>query len=243
MSAPWWAEAFGPAYLDLYPHRDLAAARAEARFLVSRGLAGRVLDVCCGWGRHMIGLRELGLDVVGVDWSIDLLARARCEPDAAPIRSRLVRGDARVLPFQDRAFDGAISMFSSFGYFSDEGDRRVLAGIARVLRPGGLAILDLANPEHVRASLVPRSVRQVDGAVIEEERELGDGGRRVRKRIRIRTSGGDEQCFVEDVRLYEPAEIEARAAEARFRIAAVLGGYDGRPWSPSAQRQIVELRV
>ena len=242
MSAPWWAEAFGPEYLALYPHRDLASARDEARFLVEQGLRGRVLDVCCGWGRHMIGLAELGLDVWGVDWSIDLLARARTAPEAAPIRSRVVRGDARALPFRDAAFAGAISMFSSFGYFGDEGDRRVLAGIARVLCPGGLAILDLMNPEHVRAGLVPRSVREVDGRVLEEERELTDEGRRVRKRIRVSAANGLERRSVEDVRLYAPSEIEALAAAAGLRVARVLGGYDGRPWSSSAPRQIAVLR-
>jgi SAM-dependent methyltransferase len=240
MSSPWWAEAFRAGYLDLYAHRDLDSARAEARFLVERGLRGRVLDLCCGWGRHLAALSELGLDACGLDYSAELLQRAVAGHGGA-LAGRVVRGDARALPFRTGAFDGVVSLFSSFGYFGDEGDRAVIAGAARVLRPGGVLFLDLMNPTSVRARLVPASTREQDGNVIEERRTLTDGGRRVEKIVRVRLSDGSERRWREDVRLYELAEIESLATEAGLALRDAAGAFTGETYGPAAPRMIVRL--
>jgi len=128
---PWYVEAFREGYLQLYPHRDLGAARREAAFLVARGLRGRVLDLCCGFGRHTLALREQGFDAIGLDLSPELLAHAAQGPGWELLRGRLLRGDARVLPFAERSFGSLVNLFSSFGYFGEEGDRQVLREIAR----------------------------------------------------------------------------------------------------------------
>jgi SAM-dependent methyltransferase len=101
----------------------------------------RVLDVGCGPGRHAHALAARGLEVVGVDISqrfVDLAAR-----DAPPDAS-FVRADARALAF-DAEFDAAISLCQgAFGLAGGpgaplDGDGAVLDGIARALRPGGVA--------------------------------------------------------------------------------------------------------
>lgn len=109
---PWYDAAFEADYLALYPHRDLAAARFEVGGLVERGLRGVVLDLGCGFGRHLLALRERGLEAFGLDRSRDLLARAH-ELEGGVLRGSFVRGDFRALPFRERVFDGVVLLFSS----------------------------------------------------------------------------------------------------------------------------------
>lgn len=237
---PWWSEAFDAEYVDLYTHRDLESARAEARFLVSAGLQGRVLDLCCGWGRHLIALDELGLDVAGVDYSLDLLLRLAEHPEGRRVAPRTVRGDARRPPFRDGTFDGVVSLFSSFGYFGDAGDAQLLDGLARMLAPGGLAFLDVMNPEFVRAGLVPESRKETEDAVLVERRSLL--GHFVRKDVELRRAGEPTRVWYEEVRMYEPAELDAAVASAGLVLEARWGGFDGSNFGPSSPRQLLRVR-
>jgi SAM-dependent methyltransferase len=239
---PWYEEAFRAEYLDVYPHRDLAAARREVAGLVERGLCGRVLDLGCGWGRHAIALAERGVDVIGLDRSAELLAHGLEVEGGARLSGRLVRGDMRHLPFAGRAFDAVALLFSSFGYFDDAGNARVLDEIARVLRPGGLALFDLMNSELVRARLVPESVREDEDTLVVERRWLAEDGRRVVKVVHVTAPGGRESTWTEDVRLYETQELRGLLAERGLTLERVEGDFDGRPSGADAPRQIVWAR-
>ena len=64
-------------------------------------VAGRVLELGCGTGRISIPLGRAGVDLVGIDRSEPMLARARQRVRRGRLdrRVRLVRGDIRFLPF------------------------------------------------------------------------------------------------------------------------------------------------
>ena len=240
---PWYESAFRDDYRLVYAHRDLEAARAEAAHLLSLGTRGRVLDLCCGFGRHSLALAELGLDVFGMDLSFDLLRAASELPGFADhLAGRLVRADVSGLPFGRAAFDSVVVLFSSFGYFGEEGDAQMLEGIARVLRPGGLAVLDLMNPARIREGLVPASERHGEGFTLIERRSLADGGRRVRKQVQLAREGEATRSWVEDVRMYEAEEITALCAARGLVIEGLLGDFDSTPFSKGAPRMIALAR-
>lgn len=242
MSVNWFEEAFRDDYRRVYPHRDLEAARPEARWLVEHGVRGRVLDLCCGFGRHTLLLAEQGLDVTGLDLSSELLASARELPGfERHLEGRLLRGDARELPFRDGAFDTLVNLFSSFGYFGEFGDARVLREIGRVLAPGGLAVLDLMNPAAVRANLRDESVREGADFLLRERRALADGGRRVVKDVEL-VVYGESRRWREDVRLYELDELRPMLAGQRLSVEQVHGGFDARAFGPDAPRLLILAR-
>ncbi len=244
MPAPWYVAAFRSGYLDLYAHRDEAAARDEVAFLSDEVLgpcqtpAVHVLDAGCGAGRHARALAALGRLVTGLDLSADLLAAA-ARRGGGP---SYVRGDLRALPFATGTFAAVASFFTAFGYFSAaDDDRRQLREFRRVVRRGGALLLDFLNAPVVRRTLVPRSVREVAGARMVEERAIR--GDRVEKDVMVTREGGDALQWRESVRLYTANDLADLLTEAGFSVSSVRGALDGRPFDPDTSPRCVLIGV
>jgi demethylmenaquinone methyltransferase / 2-methoxy-6-polyprenyl-1,4-benzoquinol methylase len=103
----------------------------------------KVLDACCGTGDLALAGRAAGGEVVGVDFSEAMLARARRK---AP-EIEWVRGDAAALPFPDETFDAVTVGFGIRNLADLEGGLRELA---RVLKPGGkVGCLEITRPQGI----------------------------------------------------------------------------------------------
>ena len=231
----WYECAFGRCYLDVYARRDGGAAELEAAFAVERlglGEGARVLDLCCGQGHHVAALRRRGIACVGVDLSPELL-------ELACSRGPVARCDMRRVPHAG-PFDAVVTFFTTIGYFDDEGNAATASEIARLLAPGGRFLVDYLNAPRVRASLVPESVREVNGRVIRETRAIEGTPPRVLKRVEIAPAAGcDAEEYTESVRLYEPGELAAMLGKAGLEIDSVHGDFDGSACTDSSPRMIV----
>jgi SAM-dependent methyltransferase len=124
---------------DRTPYRTPDALLAAVAAQVGPpGSVRDALDVCCGTGAAVRFLRPLCRErVVGLDLSAGMLdeARRRHADDPGDAALDFVKGDALALPF-DRDFDLAVS-FGAFGHIEEGDEGRLVAGIARALRPGG----------------------------------------------------------------------------------------------------------
>jgi SAM-dependent methyltransferase len=135
--------------------RDLDGS-ADVSFLARWLPPGRVLDVCCGFGRHKRGLEARGWEVVGVER----------DPEVAAAAGALCL-DVRELSSIEGVFDGVICMWASFGHFSPAENRRVLMTMIEKLRPGGRLVLELYN----RSFFEPRQgTRALADGVVETKR-------------------------------------------------------------------------
>lgn len=238
-SREWFRDWFGETYLALYPHRDEGEAEEAVRLLCEAGApepGGMILDLACGSGRHLRALAAAGLRAVGVDLSLPLLREARRSRDGAALR--LVRADMRDLPFRDASFATLTNFFTSFGYFATpEEDARVAGEIGRVLRGGGLFVLDYLNAEQVRSMLVPEDEREVGSRSVRQRRWV-EGGTVV-KRIEISSPGEPVQVHHERVRLYKPDELEALLDRYGLRTQQRFGDYEGSAWKPRSPRLLL----
>ena len=120
---------------------DRSWRRLTAQAAVRPG--DKVLDACCGTGDLALAGRAAGGEVVGVDFSEAMLARARRK---AP-EIEWVRGDAAALPFPDETFDAVTVGFGIRNLADLEGGLRELA---RVLKPGGkVGCLEITRPRGI----------------------------------------------------------------------------------------------
>jgi len=220
----WYQRWFGEDYLLVYEHRDTAEAELDVAAVVDvLGLeAGdRVLDLCCGSGRHDFPFAERGLRIVGLDYSAELLAVAN-ESRTGGRYPQFVRGDARKLPFAGGAFDAVVNLFTSFGYFCDEENCGLICSMAAMLRRGGGFYIDYLNPSRVLETLVPCTTREINGVAIEERRQYDSDSRRVEKCIRLERDGESKE-YTESVRLYSPDEMKAILSDADLECRGIFG--------------------
>jgi demethylmenaquinone methyltransferase/2-methoxy-6-polyprenyl-1,4-benzoquinol methylase len=100
----------------------------------------KVLDACCGTGDLAIEAEREGGVVTGLDFSSEMLVRARRKSSSI----EWIQGDMLSLPFADGSFDAATV---GFGVRNVADLAAGLRELRRVLRPGGrLAILEITQP-------------------------------------------------------------------------------------------------
>jgi SAM-dependent methyltransferase len=199
----------------------------------------RVLDLACGAGRHSIELAKRGYAVTGYDLSEDLLRQARAEAQRAKAKVSFVHGDMRELRFR-AAFDAAINMFSSFGYFdSDVDDRKVLEGVARALKPRGKLLMERFNRESLAYELPLQGWRVGDDGSVVLQEDTFDvlRGRYDTRQIVIDREGTREHHG--SVRAYTLTELKALFDAAGLPIHRVLGGLDLSPYRARSRRLVL----
>lgn len=114
------------------------------RELLGLAHGASLLDVPCGDGRLSVRLAACGCAVTGIDLAADELERARAAATQAGVDARFVVGDLRDLP-DVGPVDGVLSWGNSFGYLVPADTARSLAGMHRVLKPGGRLVLESAT--------------------------------------------------------------------------------------------------
>lgn len=176
---------------------DESIVAREIAFIARQiGRTGSVLDLCCGPGRHAAPLAERGYDVVGLDLDEAALRDARRHA----LTASFIRGDMRRLPLESSSIDAVLCMWQSFGHFDADTNAAALAGMARVLRPGGRLLLDVYHRDFHAARLGERTIER-DGARVREQRSMSNG--RLRAVLTYEDGSGD----VFDWQLYVPDEL------------------------------------
>ena len=139
------------------------ARELRRRFLgrhLPRG-AGWLLELGPGPGRFTSGILTAGARVAALDLSLPML-KALGRRAARGRRSRAlhrVRGAGEHLPFRNGAFRAAIAYGNILG-FSGKGGDRLLAELARVVRPGGILVMDVASPVGSATEFLETGARQ-----------------------------------------------------------------------------------
>ncbi|ADN01559.1 methyltransferase domain-containing protein [Spirochaeta thermophila] len=228
----WWSRIFNSYYMktDGDVVDDLAITRREVDLFTSvldLREDEAVLDLCCGQGRHSLELARRGFTKVeGLDRSHYLIQRAKAQAAKEGIPVRFREGDARKLPHPPDQFDVVMILGNSFGYFeTSKDDLLVLKEVARVLKPWGRVLLDLADGDFLRAHYVPRSWEWIDPKhfVCRERALSADRQRLISREVIVHTEKGVEvdQFYAE--RLYTPELIRSLLEEAGFQEVSFHG--------------------
>lgn len=243
---PWWQSYFDAGYIHEYaPMFDLEQDRLQVGRLLdllALPAGARVLDLACGQGRHAHLLAEAGYDVDGLDFSRDLLKRAKQRGTGPTLR--YTRGDMRKLPMRWRKrFDGIVNLFTSFGFFEDpDDDARVIAGCARVLKKGGVMIWQGGN----RDGLTERFLKGDewvggDGTAVRQEREFDP----VSGLLTIRSTWTRKRKVEHRehrIRLYTATRLAELMDDAGLALEAAYEGFTTRPLRRTSHEMLLVAR-
>jgi SAM-dependent methyltransferase len=227
-------EAYASAYDVMYADKSNAAECDAVTALFDRcgdGKISRILDLGCGTGRHAVEFAGRGFDVIGVDFSESMLARARERGNPGPGSLDFVQGDART--YRSAApLDAVLMNFNVLGYMSSNDDFAAALETARAnLRKGGLFVADFWYG--------PAVVIDPPG---ERLREIAANGSKLLRYSRG-THDPDHQCIhiairviemqddrirsdteeVHTMRYFFPLELDLALKSHGFRLASLTG--------------------
>lgn len=263
-ATPWYWNAFQEEYLDLYVHRNLTEAARLSELLaevMKLRPHHRVLDLCCGPGRHLVFLGRMVREVIGIDLSYVLLKRASMHwlstleahnaslgtPDRR--KALFVKATMSRLPLASGSCDRVVNLFTSFGYYHDDAkNQHVLDEIARVLRfpsekrRGGMFAIDHINKPWLLANLEPHSEKEIRGRKVVEERTWNAEESRIEKQVTCYNVAGVAREWHESVRVYTQEELEGMLSAAGLRVVKRMGDYDGGKLTDKSPRQILIAR-
>lgn len=229
----WWNEFFADDHAEFQMALSEQAHDTDAEVRLIRALTGIaegdwVLDAPCGQGRHTIRLAKAGAVVTGVDASPDMITRARDAAKQSGVDVRLIQSDMRTATLEDSAFDAALCLGGSFGYFGRRGDQQFLTRISRALKPSGALLLDAPALELIRAVHKPEHESIIAGSVVRQHRRLDSDTGIAQIVVTISTASGDvsrsyfQQLYTTD-QLHELLEASGYAISETLEATRTAG--------------------
>ncbi len=221
----WWRTLFNSLYLETdgdVVENDRNTEQEIDLLVRSAGLEpnDRILDLCCGQGRHALELARRGFkQVTGIDRSRYLVRLARKRARQRGLQVSFHEGDARKFRVPESSFHCVCILGNSFGYFDrEEDDLAVLAAVKRALSSGGTLVMDLTDGEWMRSHFEARSWEWIDQNhfVCRERGLAGDGERLISREVVVHAERGviADQFYAE--RLYSRERIQALLESVGF---------------------------
>jgi SAM-dependent methyltransferase len=226
----WYEELFNEDYIRLLPPLNSRQKKREVAFIetaLGAEPGGMILDLACGTGVHCIGLAQKGYQMVGLDLSFAMLAVASEEAQAKDCKINFIQKDLRELDFEE-AFDAAYCIGSSFGYFDDDDNLKVLAGVHKALKPGGIFLLEVDNRDFVIRQTPGLLWFEGDGVATMEETSFDFITSRLKVRRQLLFEDGGKKTQTYSIRMYSIHELGRMMHKIGFRVDSV-GGHRAAP--------------
>lgn len=214
---------------------EVAEEEAEASMRLSDCIPPSVvLDMPCGYGRHSALLAKVGYRVVGMDRSAPLLEEARKRGMGSSLW--LARADYRAIPSVADAFDVVLNLFTSFGFYDEEVNLKVLREFRRVLKPGGRLVLEIQHRDALVRDFQAHDwleVPQVGTLVIDRIFDPVEGV--IRATQALLQEGGHANSQSYTLRVYTATELVQLVRQAGFAEVKCFGSLQGEPLSPDSR--------
>lgn len=176
----------------------------------------RILDLCCGQGRHTSLLAAASYEMVGLDSDEAALDKARRNTTQG--QATYLQKDMRHLEEVPGQFEAILSLWQSFGYFDEETNQDILRQISQKLKPKGQFILDIYQRDFFEAHQGSRQIER-EGLIITSTNRMSGN------RLTAELDYGDSRDTFE-WQLYMSDEICHLAAEFSLACRLICTDYD-----------------
>ena len=232
--SPLWFELFMPLQTEEGTEKDAAFLARQLPLPRYR----RVLDLCCGYGRHSVALAARGYSVTGLDRNTAAIEEARRRTVAADQVATYVLGDMREIDELPGAFDAIINMWQSLSYFDEATNSKVLRQIGAKLEPAGRFVVDMYNRDYFMRNQGHRR-QQIQDTLVETHGYL-EGNRwhsvLSYKDMSGELLGGDHMEW----QVFTPDEFVTLAGECGF-VSRLVCGFSNESIAPSSDVPRVQL--
>ena len=241
----WWKRFFdNTRYGDTLEHFTPERTEAEVDFVLSAlqlEKGARILDLCCGVGRHSVQFAARGYRVTGLDFNEDYIRKARMLAEETGVEAEFVRADMRRIP-RGKKYDAVVNLFTSFGYFERDAENfKVLGAVSRCLEPGGRFVLDLLNRDWLMRNFIEKDWTEEPDSYTLQEREFdSERGAVVCRWIWIRNGRAKEHTS--SVKQYTYGELEKELKARGMKIENCYGDFTGNPLDLDNPQMIIVAR-
>jgi cyclopropane fatty-acyl-phospholipid synthase-like methyltransferase len=207
----------------LYKNRDEKEAKEFIDSVFGKfevPMNSRILDLACGKGRHAAYMAQKGMEITGLDLSVNSIESAILNYKMPNLEFAVhdMRNPSRI-----NYYDYIFNFFTSIGYFENlKENEKVFHAISLGLKKQGFLLLDFFNAEKVIANLVEREEKVVDNIAFYIRRNYENGI--ITKHIQFEAEHKIYN-FKEQVQALMPAEFEQMAEKAGLVIREKFGSY------------------
>lgn len=241
MKKEWWKSFFGKEYVESQAAGgQFKHTKQEVNFLekaIPLVKKNRILDLCCGHGRHTIELAKRGHKVWGLDYSQYELRLAKAAANQASLDIDFRHGDARSFRYSFK-FDVILNMFTAFGYGSREDDEKIIRRVGQNLKKGGKFFVDLLSLPWLWRNYKPQERKKLSSYTVIMSRTF-DFFENVNVEVRKIKYGNQTKTHVTKVRFYTLPELHHLFAQEGLKFVKVWGSFKGEPYGLDSKRMIV----
>ncbi|MBI2546196.1 methyltransferase domain-containing protein [Candidatus Woesearchaeota archaeon] len=137
-----------------HPHPN---GRTRARKVLQLLERRKTLDIGCGEGIFYYELSRRGIDMKGIDYSLEALRNMREKLKAAHAELQVCNANAQKLPFKDGSFEQIICL-DVLEHLPDA--QAALKEMSRTLRKNGAAIITVPNELYLTKPVLPINFKE-----------------------------------------------------------------------------------
>lgn len=252
-SIEWWRKTFNAQYFNSYSeHIGENQTNKEVDFIIKKaGLKkkNKIIDFCCGQGRHSLRLASKGYAVTGVDAVNESIILAKKNARKMNLKANFLNCDVRKYK-RNSLYDVALLLYTSLGYSSVENDRIILNNIFKTLKKGGKLIIDVYDGDRVyRESLkkgipLPKNNRLYFEAYNREgiptfDIKVYEIDSKIENVYRFYIHSRKPNFYQLHIRYYPYKELTDLIQSCGFKIVKTWGDFDGTKKFFNTSRNII----
>ena len=232
----FWEDMYG----ILFPDSRFESAGEEVKKITELAdFSGtKVLDLCCGPGRHTYEFAKLGYEVTGVDRTRFLLEKAEKYCSSVSEKVEFIEEDMRYFK-RGKEYDLAVNLFTSFGYFeAEEENLKVLKNMYNSLQEGGKVVLDMMGKEILAKIYKETMSTELEGKMVVQKHKICDDWQKVKMEWILLEEAGRYKRYSLSHKLYSGRELKGLLKKAGFKEIKLYGNFAGNAYDVEADRLV-----